>query len=283
MKIDSLLNKVKALRAPNGCAWDKAQTHKSLRKYLIEEAYEVLELLDNIEDEKTLQKNPALKESLQDELGDLLFQVLLHAELASENSDINFQTIAENLEKKLVRRHPHVFLDKKNLSKEEIAEQWHKTKKQEKTRNSILDNIPAQLPALQRAEKVIDRVTKVGFQWPNLEGPLDKVAEELAELAEEIKNFETLKKNSSADTKLQAQKEKVAAELGDALFSLCNIAHFLAIEPENSLRTMLKRFENRFLFIEKSLEQDGKNFSQVNLEELDQYWNLAKVKERDKL
>ncbi len=282
MSIESLLEKVKALRGPQGCSWDKAQTHQSLRKYLLEESYEVLELLDKIDSNESLQNDPALKESLQDELGDLLFQILLHAELASETTDISFASIAKNLEKKIVRRHPHVFTEQKSLSKEEISTQWEKTKNQEKKKNSVLEGIPLHLPALQRADKVISRVTKVGFQWPNLEGPLDKAAEELAELAEEIKKFDHLQKNGANEKELTAQKTKMEAELGDMIFSLCNIAHFFHIEPENSLRTMLQRFEKRFGYVERALKKEGKELTKVSLKEMDHHWNLAKEEERKK-
>lgn len=272
MDISSLLRTVAALRGPEGCPWDKEQNHQSLRKYLLEEAYEVLEVLDQIEKNDTLAKNHGLREQFRDELGDLLFQVLLHAEMASEQTNLSFAEIAKGLEEKLVRRHPHVFAKKQNLSTQEITVQWEETKQKEKKRDSALDDIPPSLPALQKAEKVIERVSKKGFQWPDLQGPLDKVAEELAELAEEIQKWQ---KNPSAE-----QHKKLEAELGDLLFSVCNIGFFLQVNPESALRSMLSRFESRFRHVEKKVLEQGKNMKDCSLDELDEHWAEAKKKEK---
>jgi len=259
----SLLSTVKALRGPNGCPWDKEQTHKSLRKYLLEESYEVLEVLDSMD--AKIDASLALKE----ELGDLLFQILLHSELAEEKNLFSFLDVMKNLEEKIHRRHPHVFAGKKISSAKEVSLQWEETKNKEKTLAHSLDNIPNALPALQKAEKVISRVTKEGFQWPDLKGPLDKVAEELSELAEEI-------------SKKNRQKEKIEAELGDLFFSLCNVAYFLEISPESALRNMLSRFEKRFRFVEDSIKKTGRKIKDASLEEMDIYWTLAKKIEKNK-
>jgi tetrapyrrole methylase family protein / MazG family protein len=271
--ISSLLETVHALRGPDGCPWDKQQTHKSLRKYLLEECYEVLAVLDQIEDTSDLKRNSALREQFRDELGDLLFQVLLHSEMASETTDLTFGKVAQGLEQKLIRRHPHVFSRKnKNFTADQISEQWEETKQAEKRKASALDDIPPALPALQKAEKVIERVSKHGFQWPNLEGPLEKVAEELAEFAQEIQDWQLAPS--------EQKKQKLEAELGDVLFSLCNVAYFLKLNPEASLRSMLNRFEKRFRHVEDEVKKSGKEMKKCTLEELDVFWNQAKALEK---
>lgn len=262
--LDSAISTVSALRGKDGCPWDKKQNHKSLRRHLLEETYEVLEAID------ALPSSPKKSDMshFQEELGDLLFQVLLHAQIASETKKFNIEDIAAGLSEKLIRRHPHVFGGKKIKTAKEVLIAWEKNKEKEKPKKSVLDGLPKDLPALQKSLKVIEKVSKVGFQWPDLDGPVDKVKEELGEFLTEIKKS---KKHFTT-----AQKKRLENELGDLFFSLSNIAYFLEINPEDALRTMLKRFEKRFRFVESKAKSSGKKLEEMTLKEMDIYWNQAK-------
>jgi MazG family protein len=262
-----LIETVRRLRAPGGCPWDGAQTHQTLRPYLIEEAYEVLDVLDKITKPEDL-KQDKIKSALKEELGDLLMQVLLHSAMTKEAGAFDIYDVAAQLDDKLIRRHPHVFGDVKAHDEESAFATWEKQKAKEKASNpeaSILDGVPKGMPALQRASRVVEKVTKVGFQWKDLNGPLDKLDEEIAEFKREVKS---------------GDKERLAEELGDVLFSICNIAHFLKLTPEDALRGTMARFESRFRYIEKKLKEQGKTPEQSNLEEMDRYWNEAKKNEK---
>ena len=272
--IHSLLATVKKLRSPSGCPWDKEQTHASLRRFLLEEAHESLEALDAYSKKQGKEETHNLK----DELGDLLFQVLLHAELADENGAFNFQDICQNLEEKLKRRHPHVFGSANLESSEKVIEHWDKIKNGEKKKDSLLDGIPVELPSLQKAQKIIEKASRVGFQWPNLEGPWKKLEEELQELKTEIENIAVL---SQVTPRFSGQlsapvKQKLEAELGDLLFCVANLAHFLQVNPEDSLRSMLKRFEARFRYVENKAKEDGKKIEELTLVQMDVFWDEAK-------
>lgn len=272
--IHDLVKTVRKLRAPDGCPWDKVQTHQSIRQYLIEEAYEVLDVLDRIPLNTEL-KNENVKNALLEELGDLLMQILLHAEMASEQGAFNFYDVADALNSKLIRRHTHVFGEVKASDAESAFQNWEKEKAKEKAKKneaSVLDGVPQSLPALQKASRVIEKVTKVGFQWKDLFGPMEKLDEEFAEFKEELKNMQT---NPS-----EAQRKKIENELGDLFFSLCNVAQFVKISPEDALRSTLQRFHSRFQFVEKKLKELGKTPEQSSLEEMDRYWNEAKATER---
>lgn len=268
--LEDLLAVVKKLRSSDGCPWDRAQTHESLRKHLLEETYEVLESLDHLKDTGYT--------SLKEELGDLLYQILFHSELASEQGAFSFDDVAKELSEKLIRRHPHVFGDQKLHTAEQVTEQWELTKQKEKKKDSALDGIPPSLPALQKSLKVIEKVSKAGFQWENLEGPLEKVKEELQEFLDEVHALGPVEKvNRNTSEQLEPKsREKLEAELGDLFFSLSNIAYFLHINPEDSLRSMLKRFEKRFRHVEKRAKESGKSMKDLPLNELDIYWNEAK-------
>jgi len=261
------LETVKKLRSPDGCPWDKAQTHQSLRPYLLEESHEVLEVLDSIDS-----KNDYT--SLKDELGDLLLQILLHSELAQEKGKFSFDEVAQNLAEKLERRHPHVFGDKKAKDSQEVEQNWAKMKAQEKKRESALDGVSAALPALAKAQKIIERVSKMGFQWDSLEGPLEKMREELLEFEQEIR---ALGLDPKELKKLSANKKSaLESELGDLFFTLVNLAYFLQIPAEDALRGMLGRFEERFRLVEKLALRDGKILSKMTLAEMDILWDEAK-------
>lgn len=282
-KISELIETVHRLRAPDGCPWDRAQTHQTLRPYLIEEAYEVLDVLDQVKTAEDL-KNPKILAPFKEEMGDLLMQVMLHSELASEVGAFNFSDVAETLNEKLIRRHPHVFGDMEKADSAETAFQnWEKQKAKEKSSNpeaSILDGLPKGLPALQRAGRMIEKVTKVGFQWSDMEGPLAKVDEELEEFKNEVRAFEKAGVDQAGAPLKEALREKIAGELGDLLFTLCNVGHLLKITPEDALRSTLSKFERRFKYVEQSLKKIGKTPEQSDLAEMDRYWDEAKKAER---
>ncbi len=274
-----LVETVHRLRAPGGCPWDQAQTHQSLRQYLIEESFEVLDVLDQIDSPKALE-NLTLRGAFREELGDLLMQVVLHSELTSESGSFDFFDVAQSLADKLVRRHPHVFGEVKASSADAALQSWEKQKAKEKAGNleaSVLDGVPRGLPALQKASRVIEKVTKVGFQWSDLEGPIEK-------LHEELKEFETEARDLTARPKdhpdYPALKERAEAELGDLLFSISNVAYLMKLNPEDALRSTLNRFQTRFKHIERRLKEQGRGPEDSNLEEMDRYWNEAKAIER---
>ena len=269
--IKELLKTIHRLRAPDGCPWDRKQTHQSLRPYLVEETYETIDVLDQIQSGSDI-KNPTIQKAFIEEWGDVLLQIVLHAEIASEtDSNVNFEAIVKQLNEKMIRRHPHVFGDVSVNNAEDVVKNWAEIKKTEKTSEttpvtSVFDGIPKGIPALPRTMKVIEKVTKVGFQWPDVNGPLDKLQEEVSELRVECKN----------QTEKNQAFKKIEDELGDVLFSACNIAHFYKIDPEAALRNTLRKFESRFRFIEESLAKDGLTPEQVTLEKMDQYWEQAK-------
>lgn len=272
--IKNLLKTIHRLRAPGGCPWDRKQTHQSLRQYLVEETFETMDVLDQVHSPEDL-KNKEIQKAFIEEWGDVLLQILLHAEIASEtDANITFEAIANQLNEKMIRRHPHVFSDVKVDGAEQVVQNWGQIKAAEKggtTPTSVFDGISKGLPAFPRTMKVIQKVTKVGFQWPDVRGPLDKLQEEVTELTVECR---THPEKSATD----AEKQKIEGELGDVLFSACNIAHFYGIDPEAALRNTLRKFESRFRFVETSLEKEGKTPETSTLEEMDKHWELAKKK-----
>ncbi len=286
-QIESILNLIETvhrLRAPEGCPWDRAQTHQSLRPYLIEEAYEVLDVIDQIHTQDDLKK-PPLAAHFKEELGDLLMQVVLHAEMTREQGAFDIYDVAEALNQKLIRRHPHVFGETKEDSAENAVKRWEQEKIKEKKgspKSSVLDGIPKGMPSLQRSTRVIEKVTRVGFQWDDMAGPLAKVEEELEELKQEVLDLEKLKKTGekSDPTQELALKTRIESELGDLLFTISNLAHLNKINPEDALRGTLSRFEKRFRHVENRLKWMGKTPDQSHLAEMDTYWNEAKILEK---
>lgn len=245
---------MKTLRAPKGCPWDREQTHETLKPYLIEESYEVLEAIE--------QKDMY---NLTEELGDLLLQVIFHAQVAHEEGEFEFEDVLRGIIQKLIRRHPHVFGDIHVDNSEEVLRNWDVIKKQEKgeQRSEGWFHFPQALPALMLAAKTQKAVAKVGFDWPDIEGPIAKVQEELRELQEAM--------NSG---------EGIEEEFGDILFALVNLARFLKLEPEDSLRKAVHKFQNRFeKMAQLSLETGGK-LGNMTLEEMNFYWEKAKIHEK---
>jgi dephospho-CoA kinase len=285
-KLQALVETIHRLRAPNGCPWDRAQTHQSLRQHLIEEAYEVLDVVDQIHTSDDLKKEK-VKNAFREELGDLLMQVLLHSEMANEVGAFNVFDVAQTLNEKLIRRHPHVFGDAKADSADHALKNWEKEKAKEKTAPgaSCLDGVPKNLPALQKAARVIEKVTKVGFQWDDMNGPLSKVEEEFSELRTEIFKLEEFQKSSAAANPESAAQEtalrqRIEAEMGDLLFTLSNVSFLMKVNPEDALRSTLARFEKRFRHVESRIKGLGKTLEQSELAEMDVYWNEAKKLEK---
>jgi tetrapyrrole methylase family protein/MazG family protein len=255
-RFERAMSIMRQLRAPGGCPWDAEQTHESLKRYLLEETYEVLEAIDKRDD--------AL---LKEELGDLLLQPLFHAAIAEERGAFTIDEVLQTLADKLVRRHPHVFGDQEIKTSDEQVANWEKIKKEEKgeERKSALAGIPPHLPSLMKAQKITEKAARVGFDWEHTDQVYAKVLEELHELEE---------------TMVSRDQERMEAELGDLLFAIVNLGRFLAVNPEEALRKTINRFENRFSHIEETLHSSGVLLKDASLEEMDRLWNEAKEKEK---
>ncbi len=252
--LQSLTAIIARLRSKQGgCPWDLEQTHKSLIRNLLEETYEVIEAIN--------QNNP---QALADELGDLLMQIVFHAQIAAENNEFNIDDVIQAICTKMIRRHPHVFADTQVQSVEDVMTNWEIIKKQEqqnRNRKSILDGVVPYLPALMKAEKVQDKAGKVGFEWDKMDGAADKLTEELNELQQALKNQD---------------ETEIEAEFGDLLFSLVNVARYLKIDPEHALNNTTDKFIRRFKYIEEQAQLQHRDLNEMSLEEMDQLWEKAK-------
>ena len=253
-EFSELVDIMKLLRSENGCPWDRDQNHRSLKKYLIEETYEVLESID-LDD----------REKLCEELGDLLLQIVFHAQIASEEGTFNINDIISGICRKMILRHTHVFGEDKADTPDEVVSNWEAIKKKEKgieSQTDVLKDIPSNLPALMRSYKVQQKASQVGFDWDKVEDVFDKVREEIKELEDVYKS-----KNV----------ERINDEMGDVLFSLVNLSRFLKIQPELALTDATNKFINRFEFIEKESAKEGKKLEGMSLAEMDGLWNKAKI------
>jgi len=257
--LDRLVKVLAALRGPEGCPWDRQQTHVSLRRYLIEECYEVIEAIDENDMNKLLE-----------ELGDLLLQVVFHAHIAEDAGFFDLNDVIEAISDKMIRRHPHVFGSTKVTGSEEVLANWEdikaKERKEHGQKESALGRIPLQLPALMRAHKVQRRAARVGFDWPTVNGAWNKLLEEIAEVESAI---------ASADP------EAVAEELGDLLFAVVNVARFMQVEPELTLAATTAKFERRFEYIEQQAKLKGLPVKELTLEEMNNFWEQAKQQEKN--
>ena len=244
------------LRAPGGCPWDAEQTHASLKRYLLEECYEVIEAIDSGNDDL-----------LKEELGDLLLQPLFHSAIAGERGGFTIDDVIETLCEKLIRRHPHVFGDEKIATSEEQIVNWEKIKKEEKgeERKSALAGVPPHLPALLKAQKITEKAARVGFDWEHVDQVMAKVMEELHEFEEAM---------SAGDN------DHMEAELGDLLFAIVNLGRFLSVNPEDALRKTIARFTTRFAHVEETLHGRGVNLKDASLDEMEALWQEAKEKEK---
>lgn len=250
LEFTRLLDNMRRLRAPDGCPWDREQTHRSLRPYLLEETYEVLDTLDR----------EAYGE-LKKELGDVLLHIVFHCQLATEEGLFTIEDVLRELNEKLIRRHPHVFGEAKVDDARHVERQWEKIKLNEPHRPRLLEGVPPHQPALNRAFRVQEKAAGVGFDWPDVAPVWDKVHEELAELKEEVV------KNDAA---------RIEQEFGDLLFSMVNLARKLGLNPEDALRGSTEKFMRRFAYIEEQTLSQGKTLHDSTLEEMDKLWELSK-------
>jgi len=254
-KFKELVDIVRKLRVE--CPWDREQTNDSIKAATIEEAYEVVESIDNKD-----------YDELKKELGDLLLHVIFHSVIAEEDNNFKLEDVVTSIKEKLIRRHPHVFGDVVVENSEHVKKNWESIKLKE-GRKSVLEGVPEIMPALQRAYRLQEKASKVGFDWNNKEDIWNKVVEEIEEMhVEEVKGQKSKVKNEV--------NEKLENEIGDVFFALVNYARFLKINPENALRKTNKKFITRFNYIEKKLEENGKKINESNLEEMDVYWNESK-------
>jgi tetrapyrrole methylase family protein / MazG family protein len=243
------------LRGPNGCPWDKEQTHQSLKKYLIEEAYELIEAIEEEDIDHIIE-----------ELGDVLLQIMLHAQIGEDDGYFSIDEVIESISAKMIRRHPHVFGDKHAETADDVMKNWQEIKKEEKGEQkakSLLDGVGMHLPNALRAYELQKKAAKVGFDWDKVEEALEKVKEEISEFEVEME------KND---------QELLLKEFGDILFALINVARFYKINPEEALFSTNQKFIRRFAFVEQSVRDSGKNFEDYSLMELDEFWNKAKNK-----
>ena len=232
------------------CPWDREQTHESLRRCLLEESYEVIDAIDS-----------GNKNELKKELGDVFLQVVFHAVMGEETGDFDLTDVMRQEREKLIERHPHVFGDTKVSGTDEVLVNWEKLKKKE-GRESVLDGIPSELPALFKAYRIQEKASKVGFDWKDKEPVFAKIREEVEELRQNV--------DSGADQKM------IEEELGDVLFSIVNYARFINVNPEDALRQTVNKFSKRFSKIEEHAKAGNKNLEDMTLEEMDAVWNKAK-------
>tara|TARA_Y100001970_G_scaffold66365_1_gene84763 strand:+ start:4077 stop:4832 length:756 start_codon:yes stop_codon:yes gene_type:complete len=245
-KLDKLREIVKKLRSPEGCDWDKEQTHESLTPYLLEEVYEVIEAIENKD-----------YDLLKEELGDLLLHVIFQADLAEDDNKFNIEDSIDTINHKLISRHPHIFKNKNDDSWGKGN--WELQKQKEKKRDSVLDGVPASLPALLKSRRIQEKASSVGFDWNNTDRVIEKVDEEVAELKEAIAN-----------------NNGIEEELGDVLFTIVNLSRHLEINPDQALRNSINKFINRFKLIEKDLKLKKIDMKNMTLDELDKIWEKNK-------
>ena len=247
-KFDTLVAIIAKLRAPDGCPWDKEQTHQSLRENLLSESYEVLEALDK-----------GTKDKLCEELGDLLLQIVLHAQIAKDDGEFEIGDVIKSINEKLIHRHPHIFGNRQVKDSAEVMRNWEELKKEERDEGaSVLQGVPQEMPALAYAREISRRAVRVGFEWENMEGVLDKLAEEIREIK---------------DTKNRDEKEQ---EYGDLLFTLVNVARWEGIDAEAALRSANRKFFKRFTHMEELCRKRGIDFSRLSFKEKDDLWEKAK-------
>lgn len=248
---ESFAEIVAHLRAPNGCPWDREQTHETLRKHLLEESYEAISAIDSGD-----------FADMHEEFGDLLLQIVLQSQIANEEKQFNINQVIHGIHSKIVRRHPHVFGDVRLEGVDGVLANWEKLKEQErsekKEEKGLLDGVPKMLPALSQAQEYQDRAARVGFDWPEIQGVLDKIAEEIDEV------------------RRATDEQELAAEIGDLLFALVNLARWKKVDAESALRATNLKFRRRFGYVERGAKRQQRNLSELSLDEMDELWNEAK-------
>ncbi len=261
-RFEELVSLIARLRAPGGCPWDREQTHQSLKPMAIEEAYEVVAAIDDGDDQE-----------LASELGDLLLQVIFHAQIASETGRFGIADVIEHVSSKMTHRHPHVFGDHDAKNTDEVLRNWEALKEAERAAKgepkdaSMLDSVPVGLPAVMETFQMTTKVARVGFDWPHLGAVLDKLDEEVLELKAEV----------AQDA---GDHRAVADEVGDILFAAVNVARLLGVDPESALKGGNRKFRRRFRYVEDRLREQGRKPADSDLEEMDSLWNRAKAQER---
>ena len=256
---ESFAEIVAHLRAPNGCPWDREQTHETLRKHLLEESYEAISAIDSGD-----------FVDMREEFGDLLLQVVLQSQIANEEGHFNINQVVQGIYSKIVRRHPHVFGDLKLEGVQGVLANWEKLKEKErsekkgrserKEERGLLDGVPLALPALSQAQEYQDRAARVGFDWPEIEGVLDKIAEEIDEI------------------KRATNDKELAAEIGDLLFASVNLARWKKVDAESVLRGTNRKFKKRFSYVEQGAKKQGRDLSSLSLDEMETFWQEAKTR-----
>jgi tetrapyrrole methylase family protein/MazG family protein len=248
-----LVELMATLRGPDGCPWDRKQTPESLKPFLVEECYEVVDAIEE-----------GVPAKVRDELGDLLFQIIFHARIAEEAGQFTMDDVITAIHEKMTRRHPHVFGDDKLSTDKEVLSKWEEIKRKEKGhehRKSILEGVPKELPSLLRAHRLQERAARVGFDWAHLNDALPKLDEEIVEFKDSLKSEDA---------------GKIEDELGDVFFMLVNISRFLGVNPEDALRKTISKFINRFRYIEEHAEQAGRSLNDMTLDEMEKLWQEAK-------
>jgi tetrapyrrole methylase family protein / MazG family protein len=257
MKLKELTDLIKKLRAPDGCPWDQKQKKEDLGKYILEEAYEVVDSIDK--------EDP---QALKEELGDLLFQILFLAEISAEADLFSLSDIMHGINEKMIRRHPHVFGDEKANSVQDVKDNWQKIKKKERSGKNDNDNlfagIPRSLPALKRAQKITSAASACGFDWTAAEDVLEKLTEELHEFEDAVK---------------KGNRQNIEEELGDILFTMVNVSRFLSVDAETALSKTTEKFLRRFSYLTKQLSASGISPEKATMDQMDNLWNEAKTKE----
>jgi len=250
---ESFAEIVAHLRAPDGCPWDREQTHETLRKHLLEESYEAISAIDSGD-----------FADMREEFGDLLLQIVLQSQIANEEGQFNLNQVVQGIHSKIVRRHPHVFGELKLDGVDGVLANWEKLKEAERKNNGqkekgLLDGVPLALPALSQAQEYQDRAARVGFDWPEIEGVLEKIAEEI----EEVKHA--------------SNGDELASEIGDLLFALVNLARWKKVDAESALRGTNIKFKKRFGYVEQGAKKQDRELSSLSLEEMDALWDEAKL------
>jgi len=294
-KFERAVSIMARLRAPGGCPWDREQTFDSIKPYTLEEAYEVLEAIDNRD-----------WDELQGELGDLLLQVLFYAEMAQEDGRFSIDDVLERLSNKLVHRHPHVFGDVKAETSADVLRNWEALKAEEKKKRleagggkaakeeakpeSVLAGVSSAIPSLLEAYKLSSRAAHVGFDWPNVEGLFEKLAEETTELKHELQHFPApgprpahrgiAGAHTGAVTPPEGLKARLEDEIGDMLFVLVNIARYLSLDPESALKKTNRKFKRRFQWLEQEIRRSGRRLEDATLDEMEALWQQSKTQEK---
>jgi MazG family protein len=258
-KFSEFVNIVKRLRKE--CPWDREQTNDSIKHSTLEEAHEVIEAIDNDDSQE-----------LKNELGDLLLHVVFHTVIAEGDRKFNIDEVIDSITEKLIRRHPHVFGNVKINDAEEVKKNWETIKLRER-RESVLEGIPENLPALQRAHRLQEKAAKVGFDWEKKSDVWKKVIEEI----EEMHEIEQVKSQNSKGKNDEELNKRLESEVGDVFFALVNYTRFLGINPENALRKTNRKFIERFKFVEDKIKVSGKTIEESSLTEMDKFWNESKL------